>query len=213
MSHPGAVTRLIAEIDRYLARFAGPGIKDVRDGIARFADGAARSPEEPAPPACGYLDEALLAMTGADPLCMAIEDMSPQLHWITYDEYPREMIGSRFPRAHAFVGLIGGEGFIEAQDFQLGLFLIAPKTLYRDHFHPAPELYVPLTGPHEWRFGTGESWTEYKAHTPVWNEPMQVHATLVRDRPFLSLYAWTKDVEGISVVAPAPDWAEIEASL
>ena len=113
----------------------------------------------------------------------------------------------------AFVGLIGDEGFIQAEDFQLGLFLIAPKTLYRDHFHPAPELYVPLTGPHEWRFGTGESWKEYNSHIPVWNEPMQVHATLVRDRPFLSLYAWTKDVEGISVVAPAPDWAEIEASL
>lgn len=27
----------------------------------------------------------------------------------------------------------------------------------RDHRHKAPELHVPLTGPHEWRFGTGES--------------------------------------------------------
>jgi hypothetical protein len=213
MSHPGAVTSLIAEIDRYLGRFDGPGIKDVRDGIARFANGAANNTKDPAPPACGHLDEALLAITGADPLCMAIEDISPQLHWITYDEYPREMIGSRFPRAHAFVGLIGDEGFIQAEDFQLGLFLIAPKTLYRDHFHPAPELYVPLTGPHEWRFGVGESWTEYEAHEPIWNVPMRVHATLVREVPFLALFAWTKDVTAASVVVPAPDWLEIEAKL
>jgi hypothetical protein len=33
MTNPGAVTRLIAEIDRYLARFKCPGITDVRAGI------------------------------------------------------------------------------------------------------------------------------------------------------------------------------------
>jgi hypothetical protein len=102
---------------------------------------------------------------------------------------------------------------VPADDFELGLFLIAPKTLYRDHRHKAPELYVTLTGPHEWRFGVGESWTEYEAHTPIWNEPMQVHATLVRDIPFLALFAWTRDVMADATVVRAPDWAEIEASL
>jgi hypothetical protein len=144
---------------------------------------------------------------------MAIEAVRPDLGWITYDAYPQEEIGARFPRAHAFATLIGGRGLIPAEDFELGLFLIAPKTLYRDHFHPAPELYVPLTGPHEWRFGTGESWREQEAHIPIWNEPLRVHATLVRDRPFLALFAWTRDVDGISVVKPAPDWAAIEARL
>jgi hypothetical protein len=213
MKNPGAVTRLIAEIDRYLARFKGPGIADVRDGITRFGAGSMKHMPKPAPPVCGHLDEAILAMTGADPLCMAIQDIRPQLNWVTYDAYPREMIGKRFPVAHAFVSLIGGAGFITADGFELGLFLIAPKTLYRDHCHRAPELYVPLTGPHEWRFGTGESWTEYKAHTPIWNEPMQVHATLVRDIPFLSLFAWTRDVTAHATVTPSPDWADIEASL
>jgi len=42
---------------------------------------------------------------------------------------------------------------------------------------------------------------------------MRVHATLVRDAPFLALYAWTRDVDAIAVVKPAPDWAEIEARL
>ena len=213
MSHREAVTRLIAEIDRYLARLSGSGIAEVRDGIARSKKCPAETAAKPAPPLCGHLDAALRAMTGADPLRRAIEDIRSDLGWITYDEYPRETIGQRFPLAHAFVSLIGDGGFIPAEDFQLGLFLIAPKTLYRDHFHPAPELYVPLTGPHGWRFGTDGSWHDYGAHIPIWNEPMRVHATLVRDEPFLALYAWTRDVDGIAVVKPAPDWAEIEAGL
>ncbi len=213
MRNPGAVTRLIAEIDRYLARLDGPGVADVRDGIARFGAGAVRQTMAPAAPVCGHLDEALLHLTGADPLRTAIEDIRPEFAWVTYDAYPRALIGRRFPDAHAFVSLIGGTGFMPADDFELGLFLIAPKTLYRDHRHKAPELYAPLTGPHEWRFGAGESWTEYRAHTPIWNEPMQVHATLVRDLPFLSLFAWTKDVDAEAVVTPAADWDEIEAGL
>ncbi len=213
MSHHEAVSRLIAEIDLYLARLDGPGVGDVRAGIARFAGHPPRPAIKPMRPRCGHLDDALRAITGADPLRTAIEDIRPELHWITYDSYPREKIGNRFPEAHAFVSLIGGSGFIPADDFELGLFLIAPKTLYRDHFHKAPELYVPLTGPHEWRFGASESWTEYGAHTPVWNEPMRVHATLVRSVPFLSLFAWTRDVDVAAVVAPASDWAEIEGRL
>lgn len=213
MKNPGAITRLIAEIDGYLGRFDGPGIKDVRDGIARFGQGPVRETVEPHPPACGYLETALLCLTGADPLRTAIRETRADLDWTTYDAYPRDMIGNRFPVAHAFVSLIGGTGFVPADDFELGLFLIAPKTLYRDHCHRAPELYVPLTGPHEWRFGTGESWTEYNSHTPIWNEPMQVHATLVRDLPFLSLFAWTRDVNASAIVTPSPDWTQIEASL
>jgi len=177
MKNLGAITRLIAEIDRYLARLNGLGIVAVRDGITRFGAGSIEQMPKPAAPVCGHLDEALLAMTGADTLCKAIEDIRPQLNWITYDAYPREMIGKRFPVAHTFASLMGGAGLITADGFELGLFLFAPKTLYRDHCHKAPELYVPLTGPHEWRFGAGESWTEYKAHSPIWNKPMQVHAT------------------------------------
>ncbi len=37
----------------------------------------------------------------------------------------------------------------------MGLFVIAPHVLYRDHAHAAPELYLPLTGPHGWRFAPG----------------------------------------------------------
>lgn len=210
---PASITRLIEEIDRYLARFEGPGITETRQGIARFGQGPVREGIEPASPVCGHLDAALFCVNGADALRMAIHEARPDLHWVTYDAYPTEMIGRRFPVAHAFASLIGGTGLVPADDFELGLFLIAPKTLYRDHHHKAPELYVPLTGPHEWRFGVGESWTEYEADKPIWNETMRVHATLVRDVPFLALFGWTADVNAVSVVVPAPDWPGIEAGL
>jgi hypothetical protein len=210
---PAAIARLIEQIDHYLADLTGPGLDDVRQGILRFGQEPVREGIEPASPACGHLEAALFCINGADPLRHAINEVRSDLRWVTYDAYPPEMIGRRFPVAHAFASLIGGEGFLPADDFELGLFLIAPKTLYRDHRHEAPELYVPLTGPHEWRFGVDESWTEYKAHKPIWNEPMRVHATLVREIPFLALFAWTRSVIAVSMVVPATDWAEIEAGL
>jgi hypothetical protein len=214
MTHdPATIARLIEEIDHYLADLKGPGIAEVRRGLLRFGEGPVREGIAPASPSCGHLDAALFCVNGVEALRQAINAARPALRWVTYDAYPSEMIGPRFPVAHAFASLISGTGHVPADDFELGLFLIAPKTLYRDHRHKAPELYVPLTGPHEWRFGVGESWTGYAAHTPIWNEPMQVHATLVRDIPFLALFAWTRDVMADAIVVRAPDWAEIEASL
>ena len=210
---PAAIARLIDEIDRYLADLKGPGVDEVRQGILRFGQGPVSEAIRPAQPACGHLDAALLCMHGAEALRHAIQEARTQLRWITYDAYPADMIGGRFPVAHAFANLIGRDGFIPADDFELGLFLITPRTLYRDHHHKAPELYVPVTGPHEWRFGAGESFSEYQAHTPIWNEPMRVHATLVRDIPFLALFGWTRDVTVDAIVVPASDWAEIEAGL
>lgn len=210
---PAAIARLIEAIDQYLADLEGPGIAEVRQGILRFGQGAMREGIDPAAPSCGHLDAALFCLKGADTLRQAITVARPELSWITYTAYPPEMIGRRFPVAHAYVSLIGGSGHVPADDFELGLFLIAPKTLYRDHHHKAPELYVPLTGPHEWRFGAGESWQEYEAHRPIWNEPLAVHATLVREVPFLALFVWTRDVAADAIVVPAADWAEIEAGL
>jgi hypothetical protein len=205
---------LIEAIDRYLAGLSGEpaGVADVRRGIAAFRNGAiATRPPHPNP-SCGYLDEALQA-TDATELRAGIEMARPHLPWCTYDLYPRAEIGERWPRAHAMVSLIGCDGFLPADDFELGLFLMAPRTLYRDHRHPAPELYVPFTGPHQWRFEPGGAWIEKPARAPVWNEPNAVHSTLVRDVPFLCLYGWTKDVNFPAKVVTASDWDMIETQL
>jgi hypothetical protein len=208
-----AIGRLIAEIDLYLARLDGEAenIAEVRRGIARFGRGPVNSVPPNPSPACGFLDEALAA-SDAPGLVRAIGLARPYLNWIGYDLYPRAEIGERFARAHAFATIVGPTAHIHADDFEIGLFLMAPGTLYRDHHHPAPELYVPLTGPHEWRFAPGGPWIAKPAHMPVWNEPNAIHATFVGDVPFLCLYAWTRDVNAPAKVDFAPDWAAIEAS-
>ena len=208
-----SIHELIEASEAYLRRFRSEGVRDVVSGIVRWKSGPLRKVTPQPDPRCGFLDEALAAIADADDLRAAIAAARPVLKWITYDLYPREEIGPRFPEAHAFVPLIGGTAPVHADDFELGLFLIAPRTLYRDHRHAAPEIYAPLTGPHGWRFGIDEPFHDRPAHEPVWNPSLAVHATLVKDVPFLCLYGWTRDVDMPAMTVPAPDWDMIEARL
>lgn len=212
-----AVARLVAEAKGYIEglRTERKGVDAVLSRLAEFdlsAD-AVVLPEPVETPTCGHLDAALVlaAAAGAKPLAEAISNARPFLHWITYDAYG-PTIGPRFPKHHAFTGLVGEHRMIPATDLAFGIFLIAPGTLYRDHRHPAPELYVPLTGPTRWRFERG-AWETREAGEPVWNEPGAVHATLVGEAPFLCLYGWTRDVMLPAETVNAPDWETIEAGL
>ncbi len=166
-------------------------------------------------PACQHMPAALeLAQRqGFAAIADAIARADPYLRWVTYDRYPVDEIGERFASGHAFAGVVGmGEGRIPAEDVSAGVFLIAPRTLYRDHRHPAPELYYPLNGPSGWRFDKG-AWSERGAGEPVWNDPHAVHATRVGEAPLLMFYVWTKDVTLPAVVVPADDWAALEVGL
>ncbi|MBE2274697.1 MAG: hypothetical protein IAE87_00165 [Rhodobacteraceae bacterium] len=204
---------LLAEIDRYLATRAGPGIAEVRGALAPAFQAAIRpgtNPPNLVAETC--LPAALAALERDDPaLARAIAAAAPHLGWTGYDAYDPSAIGPVFPRSHAFGSLVGAAAPVAARDFDLGLFLIAPRVLYRDHAHAAPELYVPLTGPHRWRFAPGAAFRERPAHGPVWNPPHRPHAIVTGDVPFLAIFAWTRDVEAPAYVIPAPDWAAYEA--
>ena len=205
--------QLLVESDRYLATLPGPGIAEVRQGLALARGQMAR----PAPPGrndvvATCLPAALTALTPTHPaLATAIEAAAPHLHWVTYDAYPPDRIGPDFGRSHAFASLIGATGNFVADDFDFGLFLIAPHVLYRDHRHRAPELYAPLTGPHGWRFAPNAPLHLKPAHQPVWNLPLQPHATKVGPLPFLALFCWTGDTGFDAEVLAADDWPELEA--
>ena len=205
------VRALVDEADRYLAGLPGPGVTEVRTLIARWRDGPVRLPlAGPNAVVGSHLANALDAMPDQPALAGAIAAATPHLRWITYDSYPTEEIGADFARDHAYCSLIGEAASIPAQDFDLGVFLIAPHVLYRDHAHPAPELYAPLTGPHGWRFGPDRPLVQKPAHQPVWNPAHQPHLTKVGAVPFLCLFGWTRDVRLPAHVIPASDWPELE---
>ncbi len=195
------IAHLIQQIDRYLSAFDLGGAQDVRNGIARWSSSAFTSLEPTGLPACSHLETALRAMKDRG-LADAIAAASPHLEWISYDSYPRAEIGEAFADGHAYCSLIGGEGFFHAGDFDLGLFIIAPNTLYSDHHHAAPELYAPLTGPHGWRFLPEETFKWLDADVPVWNEPWAPHATQTGAVPFLCIFGWTKDVNIPAKIIP-----------
>jgi hypothetical protein len=195
----------------YLLALDHPGAAEVRAGL----------PADPGPEhavAAGrnaVVDRWLLptvqALAETHPvLAGAISDAAAGLAWVTYDAYPRQLIGESFATGHAFASILGGDAPFAAKDFDLGIFLIAPGVLYRDHHHAAPELYAPLTGPHGWRFGSGRPVQVKPAHQPVWNPAFQPHLTKVGPTPFLCLFVWTRDVNEPAKVIPADDWDALE---
>ncbi|MGB0843546.1 MAG: dimethylsulfonioproprionate lyase family protein [Alphaproteobacteria bacterium] len=115
--------------------------------------------------------------------------------------------------------LVGPNGVAyKTNDVMFGLFYLAPKVLYRDHNHMAPELYLTLSDRSGWRFGTQEPWADYPANSLIWNAPMEVHATRVYDEPFFAVFVWTKDIpEPPMILEPdvklLKDWAMIEEGL
>ena len=203
---------LVHEVDRYLLTLPGPGIAEVRAGLnaVRF-DPVTPAPGAENPIVTAHLQTALTALQTTHPtLAQAIAAAAPHLDWHPYDSYPVAEIGTAFATGHAFASLIFGGAPIAAEDYDLGLFLIAPNLLYRDHHHPAPELYAPLTGPHGWRFGPGRPLTIKPAHDPVWNPPNRPHLTKTGPTPFLCIFAWTADVNAPAEVIAAEDWPALE---
>jgi Dimethlysulfonioproprionate lyase len=205
------VNRLYLAARDYLLALDHPGAEDVRaglpldPGIARVLTPGRNAVVE------AWLEPALRLVANDQPeLALAIAGAADQLDWAAYDGYPREQIGDDWVLGHAAATILGGGAPFAADDFDLGLFLIAPDVLYRDHRHAAPELYAPLTGPHGWRFGVGRPLIVKPAHEPVWNPPHRPHLTKVGPLPFLCLYVWTRDVNKVAVVLPADDWAALE---
>ena len=97
-------------------------------------------------------------------------------------------------------------------DFTLGIFLLGPFTLYRDHFHLAPELYVNLSPRTGWRFQGGE-WNDFSAGSLIWNNSNDVHATRVYEDPFISIFSWTRNISSPCRVFACEDWKRLELEL
>lgn len=195
----------------YLIALDHHGAADVRAGLPEDPGAEQAIASQGSAVVERWLPDALAAMSRTHPaLAAAIRAAASTLDWITYDAFPPDKIGPFFPRGHAFASILGEASPFAASDFELGLFLIAPGIVYRDHDHAAPELYAPLTGPHGWRFGPGRPLITKPAHSPVWNPAHQPHLMRVGSVPFLCLYVWTRDVNQPAMVIDADDWATLE---
>jgi len=165
------------------------------------------------------LEQAITNLT-APPLSSIAKQLKlakPHLTWredngLYYTEGADLGEGYRSCNLHTLLIGPGACGF-EHPDFNLGIFMLGPRTLYRDHKHAAPELYVNLSERSGWRLRESIHWQDYPVGSLIWNASNEVHATRVYEQPFLSIFAWLHDVQEPCEVVIRDDWAEIEESL
>lgn len=122
-------------------------------------------------------------------------------------------LGQGYKNRNLHTMLIGPDACgYDHPDFNLGIFMLGPRTLYRDHNHDAPELYLNLSERSGWRFGTPD-WQDYPAGSLIWNKSRAPHATLVYDQPFISVFVWLENVNSPCDIIQCDDWAEVEQNL
>jgi hypothetical protein len=157
-------------------------------------EGALTRPSPKRLPACNLLPDAVgSALTVASDVAAAIASIEDELHWTQNPNYSDNSMGMRgYMDGYAYTEIIGPRGFFAGDDFLMGLLLLGPRRLYKEHYHEAPELYWLLTGPSSWKQGAG-GWSTLDAGSTRWHKPFVVHATETGDEPLLAIWSWTRD--------------------
>tara|TARA_B100000768_G_scaffold102042_1_gene95005 strand:+ start:274 stop:981 length:708 start_codon:yes stop_codon:yes gene_type:complete len=126
---------------------------------------------------------------------------------------PDANLGEGYSKCNLHTLLIGPDACgYHHSDFSLGVFMLGPRTLYRDHSHAAPELYLNLAKKSGWRLNFGD-WQDYPAGSLIWNNADEIHATKTYGQPFISVFIWLEKVNSKCHVIQSKDWAEIEKDL
>ncbi len=186
---------LIGAIARGLRARSGAGIADVLARMAeqdldpsRFTEPEPRSLAVLAHlPQC--LGEAMLL--DAD-LAAALAAVEESLQWRQSASYTDAVLGEGFTANYGWAEIIGPNGFFPGDDFLLGVLMLGPGRHYRDHYHPAPELYWPLTSASQWSVDSGP-FVEKPQGATIWHAPMAMHATMTAETPLLAVWSWTRD--------------------
>ena len=217
--HP--VLDLISEITSALTVRQGPLIVEQTLSCLAEMNLTAESMLQPDPSMPGVF---------ANDLDVAIKHMPPQLsalasaidaskHIVQWNRdlgqfYEKDAdVGGSYRNGNMNCILIGSQnGFFHSDKLIMGLFFLQPYTFYRDHDHEASEMYFNLTGPHGFRFDVN-GWSDYPADSIIWNTPWLPHATRVYDLPFLCLFGWVGNLEGLCRVVEADDWTQLEKEL
>lgn len=195
---------LIGAIARGLGARQGDGIAEVLErlgGQSRAVE-SFRPPEAASLPVLRHLPQAIGETMLLDPdLAAAIAAVEDALHWRQSAAYNDEVLGEGFTANYGWAQIIGPHGFFAGEDFLLGLLMLGPNRHYRDHFHPAPELYWPLTSGSLWSRNSAP-FVERPQGAAIWHPPLTMHATKTQDMPLLTVWSWTRDVETPAKLAP-----------
>ena len=186
---------LIGAIARGLESRGREGIPQVLSRLAEQAlDENDFLPPEPwTLPVVSYLPQCIgeTLFIDAD-IAAAIAAVDEDLLWRQSSSYSDAVLGEGFSANYGWAEILGPHGFFKGGDFRLGLLLLGPHRHYRDHYHPAPELYWPLTAGSLWRRGDG-AFQEKPAGATIWHPPMMIHATKTQSSPLLAIWSWTRD--------------------
>lgn len=188
---------LIGAVARGLHARSGEGVEQVLDRLAEqtLDRPAFREPEPQTLPVLRHLPECLGEAMLLDPdLAAAVASVEDGLRWRQSETYSDAELGEGFSDNYAWAEIIGPHGFFAGDDFKLGLLMLGPHRHYRDHYHPAPELYWPLTGPSDWKRGAG-GFESREAGAAIWHPPFRMHATITHAKPLLAVWCWPRDTK------------------
>jgi quercetin dioxygenase-like cupin family protein len=194
------VLRLIATIKATFAQRqpAGLGLENVLSLL------------EPLPPMTGRFSRSSHAVTrhtgavlkaGNESTATLLEAVGPVIHFLPwrYSYPPRAGAGS-LEHNIAFAEIIGPEAPFRSDSVCLGLTLIAPRTLYPSHRHPAIETYYVVAGTALWTLD-GTSHVNPPG-THILHPSQAVHSMQTHAEPLLAIYSWSgPDVHTPSVYA------------
>ncbi|MDR2637018.1 MAG: cupin domain-containing protein [Zoogloeaceae bacterium] len=97
----------------------------------------------------------------------------------------------------AWAELVGPIAPFHSDKVCLGLTAIGPGLLYPLHYHPAVETYLVVSGTAAW---TADGVTrQHPPGTLILHPANLVHAMQAGDEPLLAAYAWTGEVETLSM--------------
>jgi quercetin dioxygenase-like cupin family protein len=125
----------------------------------------------------------------AAPLLAAAQAAGPELSWIA---------SSRLDDNGTEAGLapLNDVRDLDRSDWghvQCGLMLLRPHGTYPLHSHPPQELYLPISGDGQWRYGGSNDFCSLAADALVYNHPNDVHSVVAGDEPLLALYVLWRD--------------------
>ena len=152
--------------------------------------------------ACRCMDEAFIACPGDDTAARpALAKLGNALHgleqhccWQQNPNYNAQNQSPEFVNGQAYQAYLGPEGLADSNGVAVFSMLLAPGVSYKEHAHPAEELYFILSGTAQWKRGD-EKWQDLGAGSLIHHPSNTIHATKTTSKPLLCLAFWTGNLK------------------